>query len=158
MKVTEKFQEIVSYQSDNFCKWFGDDEYQEEPQKNLYSTTFSRPMNDKEIMDELNWSEVSLSDVFNHLKNASHDSWMIFYCKDSAGVLRAVVVHWYGVGWRVHANEVTDPGGWYDGDRVFSRNSVLKPSDTSQSLNLSDSLTIAIETVKKAGYLVYKQL
>ncbi len=52
----------------------------------------------------------------------------IFYVPDLKGVLRAVYVYWYDGRWRVDANPVEGPGRWYGGDRVFSRNSVLRPS------------------------------
>jgi hypothetical protein len=38
-------------------------------------------------------------------------------------VLRTVYVYWYGDGWSVHANPVSNPLEWNDDDQVFSRDS-----------------------------------
>jgi hypothetical protein len=46
--------------------------------------------------------------------------WNIFYVLDVNGVLGAVIVHWYGDGWDVDADELGDE--WGAGDAVFSRN------------------------------------
>lgn len=56
--------------------------------------------------------------------------WNIFYIKDQTGVLRAVDVGWSGDGWSVGASSVGGPRVWSGGGQVFSRNSVLEPSDT----------------------------
>jgi hypothetical protein len=39
--------------------------------------------------------------------------------------LRAVNVNWNGHGWNVKAYSVENPNEWNDGNRVFSRNSLL---------------------------------
>jgi len=55
----------------------------------------------------------------------------IWYVLDASGVVRAVLAYWSaGRGWDVDANGVSNPRAWGDGDRVFSRNSVLESSDT----------------------------
>lgn len=54
----------------------------------------------------------------------------IFYIRDQNGVLCAVFVLWRGAGWYVRAGGVTRPFRWDAGYRVFSRNSVLKSSET----------------------------
>ena len=48
----------------------------------------------------------------------------IFYCKDTAGVLRTVYARWAGDGWCVYSDSVGDPNVWGGGTQVFSRNSV----------------------------------
>lgn len=53
----------------------------------------------------------------------------IFYIRDQNGVLRALHAFWSGGGWRVSAFALEGPGGWRDGGRVFSRNSVLESSE-----------------------------
>ena len=47
----------------------------------------------------------------------------IFYVRDANGVLRAVSVYWYDGGWDEYAVGVAHPNTWFDGRRVFSRNS-----------------------------------
>ncbi len=47
----------------------------------------------------------------------------IFYVRDTSGVLRTVVVAWYGDGWHVNACSVENPYEWLAGYRVFSRDS-----------------------------------
>ena len=47
--------------------------------------------------------------------------WNIFYVRDSAGVLRAVRVHWCDGGWSVGAVSVTVSHEWGAGDQVVSR-------------------------------------
>jgi len=145
MTITKKFSEITSYQGDNFKNWFDDMPFKEEKTK-LFSKTLEKPMNDKEILDTLKPTEVSLGEVFNHLTTeARKEDWMIFYCKDKADVLRAVDVSRYGDGWNVSADSVEDPVRWRDGRRVFSRNSF-----DSETLSPSNPLTLesAIKVVK----------
>ncbi len=45
----------------------------------------------------------------------------IFYVRDNAGVLRAVVVYWYGDRWLVSALAISRPYPWNAGRQVFSR-------------------------------------
>ena len=49
----------------------------------------------------------------------------IFYVRDTNGVLRAVGAFWLARagGWYLSADSVSSPSRWYDGRRVFSRNS-----------------------------------
>lgn len=47
----------------------------------------------------------------------------IFYVRDVNGILCAVGVRWRGGGWHVGAYSVGDPDEWFDGSRVFARNS-----------------------------------
>ncbi len=77
-------------------------------------------------------AETTLTEVYALMevqKNGEKDPLLtngyanIFYVRDINGVLRAVVVYWNGVGWRVDADGVTHPGAWDVGDQVFSRNS-----------------------------------
>ena len=123
MKTIKKFKEISSYQSENFKKYFGDMEYPNEDPRGLFSKKLERNMLDKEILGELKPTEVSLVDVYNHLKTASHDEWMIFYCRDKDNVLWAVRAYWYGDGWYLYAYSIEDPNPWNAGSQVCSRNS-----------------------------------
>lgn len=139
MTIKEKFSEITSYQSSDFVEWFGDMEYQDKQSK-LYSKKLERNMLDKEILSEFNPTELNLGEVFNYLNTeAKKEDWMIFYCRDSAGVLCAVGVGWCDDGWRVRADSVERPSRWFDGYQVFSRNSF-----ESQDKSLSPSVTLEL--------------
>ena len=151
----------ITYIDSNFQEWFGEMKVEKSKEK-LIVQKLPRYMTDREILDELKPKECTLGDVYhalqgeNMLKNSYAN---IFYAKDSSGVLRAVLVHWNDDGWVVRASSIEHPYGWYNGHQVFSRNSVLKPSDTSpQTLRDFDPLTLALKTVIDAGYIVYKQV
>lgn len=47
----------------------------------------------------------------------------IFYIWDVSGVLRTVSVRWHGGGWDINADWILDSSGWFDRNRIFSRNS-----------------------------------
>ena len=140
MKITKKFSSICSYQGNNFTKWFGKMNYIETSVP-LHSKKLPRNMTYTEILENLKPTEVTLGDVYTHLETASHNDWMLFYVKDTEGVLRMVDVRWYGVGWGVFAFSVGSSYGWNVGYRVFSRNpfdtltsdpQTLKPFDPSE--------------------------
>ncbi len=150
MTTSQAFDKICSYQSNQFKEWFGDMPFEESSVK-LYWHELPRRMNDAEIMDEMNPGEVSIGEMYNCLESLDHNVLGIFYVKDTAGVLRTVSVGWYGVGWGVVADSVESPFRWDDGDRVFSRNKTLIPSD-----NLT--LEAAIELCQKNGLIVSKPL
>lgn len=149
MKTKEKFKTISSYLGDNFKEWFGYMEFEDKKSK-LYSKKLEKFMLDSEILSKFNPTELTIDEVFNYLKDdADKKDYMLFYCKDMLGVLRAVSVDWCGDGWDVRADSVEGSSRWLDGSRVFSRN----PLGT-QTISPSDSLTLAIETVRKAGHTV----
>lgn len=153
MTISKKFSEITSYQGQNFQNWFGSMEFVEKKSK-LLSKKLSKLMTDEEIQKQFNPTELTLGEVFNYLKTeADKNDWMIFYCRDKDGVLRAVFVSWYDDGWDVLAYALDDYG-WGDGRQVFSRNSF----DTLTPELLEPSLEQAIEICKKAGYQVSKLL
>lgn len=104
-------------------------------------------MTDGEILKEFKPKIVLLGDIYNHIKDMDKDFYAIFYVNDKNGVLRAVGVSWDDDGWDVSANSVEGPGRWVAGDQVFSRN-----------FRESDTLILAIEEVKKAGYVIYKPI
>jgi len=146
MTTTEKFKEIFSYQSSSFKEWFGGMDF-EESTKELHSTFLEKDMTDKEILEELKPTEVSLGDMLYCLKSLDKTERNIFYIRDKSGVLRAVRVDWYNGGWDVNAFSVENPDDW-DDIRVFSRNSFI----------LSDTLTLerAIGICVMNGYKVSK--
>ena len=87
-------------------------------------------------------AETTLSEMFSIMAKQPNgedgtllnNGWAnIFYIKDQNGVLRAVDVHWAGLGWGVDAYSVEGPDAWRDGFQVFSRNSALTSSGTSVS-------------------------
>lgn len=131
---------------DNFTTWFlSGNGKTEDPitEQTLRYHKLRRSSVDGPIINELGGeekSETTLTEMFSLMekqKNGEDGVLLtngyanIFYIRDQNGVLRAVHVYWHVVGWRVYAHVVTYPDAWYGGARVFSRNSVLKSSDTS---------------------------
>lgn len=122
MKITQG-KNNISYVSDNFKEWFGDMVFIEhEKSTPLLAKTLERYMTDSEILRELKPEKVSLADMYETLKNMSHDTWAIFYIEDTSNVLRSVLVRWFGGGWGVDAYSVLGPDEWNAGGQVFSRN------------------------------------
>ena len=122
----------------NFTEWFlsGNGKI-EEPidEKELRYGKLIKSSLDGPIVEELGGeakAETTLTELHDLLKKQANGEEgdlltnryaNIFYVKDTSGVLRAVIVIWYGVGWFVSARSVEDPFGWRVGRRVFSRNS-----------------------------------
>lgn len=138
----------ISYLGDNFTEWFlSGDGKTEDPitEQTLRYHKLRQSSMDGPIIAELGGaekSETTLSEMFSLMEKQGkgedgvllNNGYVnIFYIKDSAGVLRTVYVCWNDDGWDVGASSVGGPGGWSDGRRVFSRNSVLNPSDTPAS-------------------------
>ena len=135
-KESEKVK--FAFISDKFQSWFFDGKI-EEPlgeQSLRYGDLIKRSV-DGPIIKELGGEakfETTLSALYDLLakqRNGEEGVLLtnrypnIFYVKDISGTLRAVGVHWRGVGWRVGARSVGHPGGWFAGDRVFS--AILEP-------------------------------
>lgn len=162
----------INYLSSNFKEWFEEMKFSlPEKFQPLTSKKLHRSMNDTEILAELKPEEITLADLYETLKIMDRDMYALFYIKDKNGVLRTVDVGWYGAGWDVYASEVSYPYRWGGGGQVFSRNwnSDTLTSDSvtlvhSDALILSkngkdidiESLKNAMQTVKDAGYVVYK--
>lgn len=123
---------------DNFANWFlADNGKIEEPlgKQALRYGNLNKDSVDGPIIEELGGevkAETTLTELYELLKKQLYgergdlltDSYAnIFYIKDAGGVLRAVYVLWYGVGWFVYARSVEFPDGWCAGRRVFARNS-----------------------------------
>lgn len=131
---------------DNFTKWFlsGDGKI-EDPldEQTIRYHKLRRSSVDGPIIAELGGeekAEITLTEMFFLMKkqrkgedgvllNNYHAN--IFYIRDQKGVLRAVDVRWGSGGWLVDASPVGYPDRWDIGRRVFSRNSVLDPYETS---------------------------
>ncbi len=155
--VQEQFSKISSYQGSNFKEWFGPMPFKK-GEIIKTSITLEKSMNDKEIMDTYLPEEVSIGDVYATVQTLDKKGWYIFYCKDKDGILRAASSYW-GVGfgvWRFYADPVGRVRGWDAGDQVMSRG--FSESKALRSVSPSDTLTLAIETCKKAGYQVSKVL
>jgi len=156
MKISEKFDEITSYQSSNFKEMFGDIKYQRGAAE-LFSKKLERSMNDKEILLELRPTEISLGELFHFLTtDANKKDFMIFYCKDISLVLRAVGVHWHDDGWRVYASSVVHPDAWSGGRQVFSRNSFDSQNPDTQNLSPSVPLSLVCPHCRKPLEVILK--
>lgn len=112
-----------------------------------------KSMTDAQIEAELKPGICALGDVLAFCDAAPAECkdgwWNLFYLPD-----RVVSVRWGGGGWDV---DCWDRGGgrWDAGGRVFSP--ATDSSDTG-TLEPSDTLASALETVKAAGYRVFKEL
>ena len=131
----------ISDLGNNFITWFlGGDGKTEDPvsEQTLRYHRLRKASVDAPIITELGGeekSETTLMEMFSLMekqKNGEDGVLLnnvyanIFYIRDQNGVLRAVRVRWYGVGWRVGADSVGRPHWWADGYQVFSRNSVIE--------------------------------
>jgi hypothetical protein len=136
----------ISYLGDNFTDWFlsGSGKTEDpESEQTLRYHKLRKASVDGPIITELGGeakAETTLSEMFSLMEKQKNgesgtllnNGWAnIFYIRDSAGVLRAVYVHWDGGGWRVRAYALGDPFRWLVGRQTFSRNSVLGSSETS---------------------------
>lgn len=136
----------ISYLGDNFKAWFlsGDGKTEDSiSEQTLRHAKLCEASVDGPIIAELGGrelAETTLSEMFALMEKQgkgedgcllSNGYANIFYIKDQNGVLRAVDVLWLGSGWFVNARSVEFLLGWLVGFRVFSRNSVLEPSEPS---------------------------
>ena len=127
----------IAYLWDDFRVWFTDKVEQPFEGSTLKYGKLSRSSVDGSIIAELGGeekAETTLAEIFSLMATQPNGESgplltngyaNIFYVRDAKGVLRAVRVRWYadGGGWRVNALSVTGQDGWFDGRRVFSRNS-----------------------------------
>jgi hypothetical protein len=128
---------ICSCLGDTFVNWFLSGEGKIEDQigeQTLRYAELRQSSVDIPIINELGGeakAETTLSEMFSLMKEQkngrcgvllSNGYANVFYIGDISGVLRAVLVVWSGVGWRVCADSVERPRTWRDGYLVFSRN------------------------------------
>lgn len=144
----------ISYLGDDFQKWFKGVEVKIPKKAKLYSKVLGKQMLDKEILEELKPSELTLGEVAYAIKNIlKKEDWAIFYVRDKDNELRAVGVGWHGGGWSVRAFSVSGPDGWNDGYRVFSRTQFLDSSTPVSpgpvSLGTSDTLELRIKDLEE---------
>ncbi len=139
----------ISGIGDNFTNWFLADNGKIEELTNEQVLCYANLLKssvDGPIITELHGeekAETSLSEMYSLMEKqgngqngvllTSDHVVNIFYIRDARGVLRAVFVRWIVGGWRVVAFEVSDPHGWDDGSRVFSRNSAFKKYGTQKT-------------------------
>ncbi len=156
MTTQQAFETLpASYISDDFKEWFFALSFDDKKKtEKLFGQKLPRTMNDREILKELNPSEVSLEEIVATLKTLDHSVFPIFYAKDKDNDLRAVGADWYGDGWGMHAFAVARPNGWGDERQLFSRN-----SRNSKTLNTSDSLILdRLDALEKKMEKVEKML
>jgi len=130
----------ISYLGDNFTERFlSGDGKTEDPitGQTLRYHELWQPSMDGPIIAELGGaekSETTLFEMFSLMEKQGkgedgvllNNGYANLFCiKDGTGVLSAVYVHSCGDGWSVGADSVGSLHMWDDGDRVFSRNSVL---------------------------------
>lgn len=126
----------IYYLIDNFMKWFGAKVEENVPAATLSSRRLTQSSVDGPIKAELGEGhEVFLAWLFEKIEAQADGCEGELLINGYANIFyvdgRVVHVYWYaGGGWYVDADEVTDPYAWSADDRVFSRNSVLKPSET----------------------------
>lgn len=110
--------------SSDFLKYFGSMEVVEEKVL-LHHRKLGQKMNEQEIAERWRPEPTTLGVMLyniRHNQNLVRDGPVnIFYVEDKDGVLRALVVRRYGVGWGVSAYSVAGPNVWYVESRVFSR-------------------------------------
>lgn len=127
----------ISFIGENFTNWFltnGGKVEEPQAERELRYAKLKKNSRDKPIIAELGGaekSETTLSEMFFLMEKQKcgedgvllNNGWAnIFYIRDAAGVLRAVLVGWNDDGWGVSANPVVNPGDWSADNRVFSRN------------------------------------
>ncbi len=121
----------ISYQSDNFKKWFTIDEAKK------VEVTFKmtkKPMTNQEILDEMKPSVLTLNEFSYILEEELTDKKDLYiaFVKDKNDITRAVYAYWsVGSGWDVYAYELEFEYQWIAGYQVISRKS-LGASDTSR--------------------------
>lgn len=130
---SEKAKVKISYLGENFQKEFLDKIEEPFSGSTLQYRKLRKTSADEPIITELGGeekAETTLTEMFflmEKQRNGEAGALLnngyanIFYIKNSAGVLRAVLVNWGGGGWFVRAGSVADARGWLVGDRVFSR-------------------------------------
>ncbi|MBI3627878.1 MAG: hypothetical protein HY220_04035 [Candidatus Sungbacteria bacterium] len=118
----------------NFREWFLAGEEEPQAEVTLAYASLTRNALDREIRQELGaeHEETTLAQInwlITHQSQGEPGPLLtdgranIFYVKDAKGILRAVFVFRNACEWHLFARVVADPIRWYEGDRVFSRNS-----------------------------------
>jgi len=126
----------IYYLGDNFQKWFGSKVEANVPSATLSSRTLTQSSVDGPIKAELGENhETFLSWLFEKIEVQSDGREGELLVNGYANIFyvdgRVVPAYWdAGHGWYVLAFSVENPYTWDDGDRVFSRNSVLESSET----------------------------
>ena len=125
----------IYYVSETFHKWFDAKVEENVPAGTLTSHKLAQDSVDGPIKAKLGEGhEVFLSWVFEKIEAQADGREGELLVNGRANIFyydgRVVLVGWIaGFGWYVGARGVSTPHAWIAGRRVFSRNSVLKPSD-----------------------------
>jgi hypothetical protein len=129
----------IYYIGDNFKTWFGEKVETNVLVATLTSHRLTQNSVDGPIKAELGEGhETFLTWLFEKIETQSDGREGELLVNGYANIFyidgRVVDAHWSaGDGWVVSAYGITDPDEWYADLRVFSRNSVLKSSDTPAS-------------------------
>ena len=121
MKTSDKFTEITSYQEEKFTELFGEVDFVSKTTQ-LSSTKLGKYMNNKEIIDELKPTEVTLGEVYSCLETLDHSISALFYCRDKNDELNMVSATWKE-GWivRTFIFEVDSEWRWRGDNYLFSK-------------------------------------
>ncbi len=152
LNTKDKTKRLISYLGSNFKNWFLEGKGKiEDPidEQELCSHRLQKSSTSGPILTELGGdekSETTLTEMFSLMEKQmekqkdgetgvllTNGYTNIFYIEDQKATLREVGVNRYDGGWSVEALSVEN---WYPSDlgsRVFSRNSVFKPSEPSAS-------------------------
>ena len=135
----------ISAVQNNFTSWFLSGKGKiEDPisEQALRYHKLRRTSMDGSIITELGSeakAETTLSEMFSLMEKQKNGQggallnngyFTVFYIRDQNGVLRAVSVRGRNHGWDVDAYSVEGADGWNSRVQVFSRNPVLKSSET----------------------------
>lgn len=101
---SDKAELKISYLGNNFKKWFLDKKEAPMAESELRIQELKKSEVDGPIIAELGGEEkakITLAELYGFLKQAEMSKWFVCYVPDKDGLLRAVCVYWYGVGWPV---------------------------------------------------------
>lgn len=134
---------------------------EKEDTRDLVLYTLPKPMNDYEIKSATSSvpmpAETFASVAQRFLKTASKENWYIFHVQTSKEVV-AVDVFWHGGEWDFNTYDLDDDA-WYGGG-VFVSFATGTSETSNETLGNSVPLSLesALQTVKEAGYKIYKEI
>ena len=113
----------ISYTSSEFDNLFGATKTKPKKIKPNFRT-LEEEMTSQQILNKLKPQDITLDELAYLLNNNILDKNKGYICfiQITDTVLHAVYFYWLGVGWRLSANQVSIPRGWYGGDLILSSN------------------------------------